>query len=183
VVTTRSVTIGKSVGAVLLLLVGYLAGAFVIERMSRLLVRHLGLNERLIRRIGVWIKVFMGISLLVLSINLVRIPLSVFALSRRHVGGGGGLRGPEPDQEHHQQPDPVPGPTDQDGRLRAGRSLHRHHQSMGWQFCVVRSIDGKENIIPNAMFLTSPVTNWTYTNSHVRRSVTLAVSREPDHSR
>ncbi|TLN01368.1 mechanosensitive ion channel, partial [bacterium] len=79
VVTSHGVTVGKSVGTILLLLAGYLAASFLGRRMRRIMVKRFGTSEHqanLIRRGFVSLAIFV---LFIVTLNLARIPITVFA--------------------------------------------------------------------------------------------------------
>src|SRR4030095_9827998 len=78
VTTSRGVTVGKSVGAFLLFLVGYWVIGRVARQAERRLVRH-GLNAERVRTVRRWAVALLSFALMLLTLNLARIPLSVFA--------------------------------------------------------------------------------------------------------
>ncbi|MDD9978240.1 MAG: mechanosensitive ion channel [Boseongicola sp.] len=51
---------------------------------------------------------------------------------------------------------------------------------MGARYLLVESFDGKEIMIPNEDFITTSVTNWTYSNSRARVEITIGVSYKSD---
>ena len=76
--TSRGVTVGKSVGALLLFLVGY----WVVGRLARQIEGWLvapGLNRERVRTMRRWTVALLAFALVLLTLNLARIPLSVFA--------------------------------------------------------------------------------------------------------
>ena len=53
-------------------------------------------------------------------------------------------------------------------------------QHLGARYTSVRTRDGTETLIPNEVFIDSPVTNWTHTNKSVRRKLPIGVSYDTD---
>lgn len=53
-------------------------------------------------------------------------------------------------------------------------------QHLGARYTAVRTRDGTETLIPNEIFIDSPVTNWTHTNKAVRRKLPIGVSYDTD---
>lgn len=174
--TTQNVTVGKSIGAVLVLLIGYMAGTWALRLMRLGLVRVLGVQEIAASRFYLIAKAVMVAALVVLAMSLVNIPLSVFSLlgGVLAVGLGFGaqnllknLIGALILQLTH----PV--------KLGDYIVLNQHSgfvRSMGWQFCVVRGFDGDETIIPNVDMLSGSLVNWTFKDLQMRRSITVGVA-------
>jgi len=75
----RSVTIGKSLGALTILIVGFMVVTRIIRRTLQLAVSkgNLGVSKSVV--IGRWMAIIAGVSLIVTAFNLVEIPLSAFA--------------------------------------------------------------------------------------------------------
>ena len=53
-------------------------------------------------------------------------------------------------------------------------------QHLGARYTAVKTRDGTETLIPNEVFIDSPVTNWTHTNKFVRRKLPIGVSYDTD---
>lgn len=176
VVTTQNITVGKSLGAIVVLVVGYLVGAWLLNLLREFAVRSLGLGERTARQIYKGALAVLVATLVVLSLNLVHIPLSVFTLfgGVLAVGLGFGaqslvknLIGALILQLTH----PV--------RIGDYIVVNQHSgyvKQMGWQFCVVRGFDGDESIISNMELLSGSVVNWTYQDKNMRRTVAVGVA-------
>ncbi len=77
--TTRSVTVGKSVGAIGILVLGFFLVSRLIRASLGLAERRLGLKSSVATIVRRWLTVLATGTLIVLSFNLVQIPLSVFA--------------------------------------------------------------------------------------------------------
>src|SRR5690606_21839528 len=75
----RSVTVGKSIGAIVLLVLGYVIVSWLVRRLERTMVSRLKADPagaRLARR---WLHFILIAVLFVLALDLVKIPLTVFA--------------------------------------------------------------------------------------------------------
>ena len=53
-------------------------------------------------------------------------------------------------------------------------------QHLGARYTAVRTRDGTETLIPNEVFINTPVTNWTFTNKVVRRKLNVGVAYSTD---
>ncbi|MDD0812376.1 mechanosensitive ion channel [Curvibacter sp. RS43] len=176
VVTTQNITVGKSLGAILVLVVGYLVGAWLLKLLRQLAIRSLGVSERVANRAYKAALVVMVATLVVFSLNLVHVPLSVFTLfgGVLAVGLGFGaqslvknLIGALILQLTHP------------ARVGDYIVVNQHAgfiKTMGWQFCVVRGFDGDESIISNMEMLSGSLINWTYQDKNMRRTVTVGVA-------
>src|SRR6185369_15130633 len=79
VVTSRGVTVGKSVGAILLFLVGYWIAAFLGRRVQRIVITRFGVGEHQANVIRRWLLALTVFILMIITLNLARIPLTLFA--------------------------------------------------------------------------------------------------------
>lgn len=53
-------------------------------------------------------------------------------------------------------------------------------EKLGLRYTSVTTRDGTETLIPNETFITNPVTNWSFSNSRVRRKLPIGVSYNTD---
>lgn len=175
VTTTQNITIGKSIGAVLVLLVGYLVGSWALRQMRMSLAR-LGARTSTADRIYWMAKLVLVAVLLIFAMNLLNIPMSALSLPGGVLAVGLGfgaqnllknLIGALILQLTH----PV--------KLNDYIVLDQHSgfvKSMGWQFCVIRGFDGDETIVPNVDMLSGSLVNWTFKDLQMRRSITVGVA-------
>jgi potassium-dependent mechanosensitive channel len=76
---SRGVTVGKSIGALLLFVFGYkLAGYFAV-RAQRIMVERFAVDPAQAKVLRRWMMLLTGVVLAVITLNLARIPLTVFA--------------------------------------------------------------------------------------------------------
>jgi potassium efflux system protein len=79
VTVSYGVTIGKSIGALLLFLIGYWLFALLARRLQRLMVTRFKVDEQVAIVVRRWAMIALGLVLLVFILNLARIPLTAFA--------------------------------------------------------------------------------------------------------
>ncbi len=79
VTLARGVTIGKSVGALLIFVFGYMLARALARRGESLMVSRFSVAESQARLLRRWLMVMIGFVLAVITLNLARIPLTVFA--------------------------------------------------------------------------------------------------------
>jgi len=53
-------------------------------------------------------------------------------------------------------------------------------KTMGSRYVAVRTRDGTETLIPNEILIANPVTNWSFSNTHIRRRIPVGVSYDTD---
>lgn len=176
VVTSRGVTVGKTVGALLLFLVGYLIAAFLGRRVQRIMVARFGVAEHQSNVIRRWLLALTVFILLIITLNLVRIPLTVFAFLGGALAIGVGF-GTQTLIKNFisgilillERNIKVGDTIDVDGVV--GRIV-----TVDIRASTVLGFDGVETVIPNSMFLENKVTNWTHTNARLRRIVRVGVA-------
>lgn len=174
--TSRGVTIGKSVGAILLFFVALRLMLFLSVRTERLMVRRFGVEPQKAKMMRRWVNAFGIMMVLVIILNLARIPLTVFAFAggALAIGIGFGMQtliknlisGVIVLLERHVRVGDVIEVEGVTGRVTA----------VDIRSSTVRGFDGVENMIPNAALLEQKVTNWTLTNAHLRRVVKIGVA-------
>jgi small-conductance mechanosensitive channel len=176
VVTTRGVTVGKSIGAILLFLAGYCIISFLGRRLQRAVVARFAFSAH---QANILHRAFLSVailSLLFITLNLAQIPLTVFAFlgGALAIGVGFGTQTLIKNlisgilimlERKVQMGDTV----DVDGVVGSVMSV-------GIRASTVLGFDGVETVIPNATFLETKVTNWTHTNARLRRSVRVGVA-------
>ncbi|MDD2734226.1 MAG: mechanosensitive ion channel [Desulfuromonadaceae bacterium] len=176
IVTSRGVTVGKSVGAILLFLIGYLVAAFLGRRAQRLMITRFRVSEHQANVIRRWLMALTVFILLIITLNLARIPLTVFAFlgGALAIGVGFGtqtliknfISGILILLERNVK---VGDTVDVDGVV--GRVI-----TVDIRASTILGFDGVETVIPNSTFLDNKVTNWTHSNARLRRIVKVGVS-------
>jgi small-conductance mechanosensitive channel len=176
VVTSRGVTVGKGVGALLLFIFGYVIAMFLGRRIQLAMVARFGIGEHQANVIRRWLMALTIFILLIITLNIARIPLTVFAFlgGALVIGVGFGtqtliknfISGILILLERNVKVGDI---IDVDGVV--GRIV-----TVDTRASTVLGFDGVETVIPNSMFLENKVTNWTHTNTRLRRIVKVGVA-------
>ena len=176
VTTTRGVTVGKSIGAILVFLIGYWLIRFLSLRLERLLVSRFTFGEQQSRTVRRWANALGLVLVLMVTLNLARIPVAVFAFAGGALAIGIGF-----------------GTQTLIKNLISGMILLLERQikvgdivevegvtgtvtEVNIRSSTVRGFDGVESLLPNSMLLEQKVTNWTLSNKQVRRIVKVGVA-------
>ncbi|MGZ8197449.1 MAG: mechanosensitive ion channel family protein, partial [Burkholderiales bacterium] len=176
VTSSRGITVGKSIGAILLFLIGLRLMIFLSARLERLLVRRFNVGEQQAKTLRRWANVLGVLALLMITLNLARIPLTVFAFAggALAIGIGFGMQtliknlisGMIVLVERHVRVGDIIEVEGVTGRVTA----------VDIRSSTVRGFDGVESMIPNSSLLEQKVTNWTLTNAHLRRVLKVGVA-------
>ncbi len=176
VTTTRGVTVGKSVGALLIFLVGYWLTSRLARRLERTLTARFGIDAQQARTIRRWTMTAFAFVLLVLVLNLAQIPLTVFAFfgGALAIGVGFGtqtiiknfISGLILLMERQVQ---VGDAIEIDGFAGTVTEINLRSST-------IAGYDGVDAIVPNSTLLESRVSNWTMSNRRVRRVVRVGVA-------
>lgn len=172
----RSVTIGKVVMALVILV----AGIWIIGRITRIfepiIVKRLKIESYQAGLIRRWLWALMVTCLVVFSLVSVKIPLTVFAFAGGALAIGLGF-GTQTLLKNF-----VSGLILLFERpFRVGDVLEVAGQkgtitSIGLRASILQLWDGTETLIPNSALLENNVTNWTYSNRRVRFAVSVGVA-------
>jgi small-conductance mechanosensitive channel len=180
IVSTRSVTVGKSVGAIVLLVLGYLVVSWLVRRLERVLVGRLKADPAAARTVRRWLQVILVAVLFVLALDLVKIPLTVFAFLGGALAIGFGFGAQVMIKNFIsgvmlliERPLKV-------GDIVQIGDMVGTVTNISIRSSTIRSADGIETLVPNSTFVESNVTNWTYSSPRVRRSVKVGVAYGSD---
>ncbi|HXP96145.1 MAG TPA: mechanosensitive ion channel domain-containing protein, partial [Telmatospirillum sp.] len=171
----RSITIGKSLGVILLLLIGYLLTEWVLRAIRRLATRQLGFDAGHTNTVLRWLHVIVLSMLFIVALYTVNIPLTVFAFlgGALAIGVGFGTQVLLKNMISGvmlliERPLRV-------GDMVEVGSVVGTVTNISIRSSTVRTSDGIEILVPNSTFIENNVTNWTYSNAKVRRSVSVGV--------
>ncbi|HEX4884686.1 MAG TPA: mechanosensitive ion channel domain-containing protein [Casimicrobiaceae bacterium] len=173
--TSRGVTVGKSIGAVLVFVVGYWLAAAAGRRIERGLVAR-GLDARRVRNARRWTLFAVAAMLALFTLNVARIPLTVFAFLGGALAIGVGF-GTQTIIRNF-----ISGLIMlAERRIRLGDIIEVDGvagtvTAVDLRSSTILGFDGVETAIPNAVFLENKVTNWTETDRKVRRVVKVGVA-------
>ena len=174
------VTVGKSVGVMVLFGLGFWFVRFLARRFIAQLVRRTRVSEQFGSVIYRWIIWTLGLAVLVGVLKLTRIPLTAFAFlgGALAIGVGFGTQNIIKNL--------ISGVIILfERKLRVGDivtigSLSGMVSAVDLRATTVRGFDGIDFIVPNSNLLENQVSNWTYLNSTMRRSVNVALAYDTD---
>nr|MCU0768473.1 mechanosensitive ion channel [Burkholderiaceae bacterium] len=173
---SRGVTIGKSVGALLIFVVGFTVASGLARRAQHLMVTRFAVAESQARVLRRWVMMLAVFVLLVLTLNLARIPLTVFAFLGGALAIGIGF-GTQTLLKNL-----ISGIIVLfERKVRVGdivdvEGVQGIVTAVDIRSTTVRQFDGIETMVPNAMLLENKVTNWTGETPTMRRVVKVGVA-------
>jgi len=180
VTAVRSVTVGKSLGLLLLVVSGAILGHYLIRNIRRQAVRRFGMSDSYARTVARWIELGLVSLLLFVALYVTNIPLTVFAFLGGAIAIGAGFGAQVLIKNMIsgillliERPIRV-GDIIEVGDV-VGTVTHINVRSS-----TVRTSDGIEVLIPNSTLLENNVTNWTYSTTTVRKTVTVGVDYGSD---
>ncbi len=180
IVTTRSVTVGKSLGAVVLLALGYLLSSWFVRRLERQLVTRFKADPNVARIARRWLQVILVAVLFVLALDLVKIPLTVFAFL------GGALAIAFGFGAQNLLKNLISGimllverPLKIGDLVEIG-GIVGSVTNISIRSSTIRTADGIETLVPNSVLVENNVVNWTHSSSEVRRRIRVGVAYGSD---
>ncbi len=180
ITATRSVTVGKSVGAIVVLVLGYVVVSWLVRRLERQLVARFKADPNVARIARRWLQFILVAVLFVLALDLVKIPLTVFAFL------GGALAIAFGFGAQNLLKNLMSGIMLLIERSLKIGDLVQVGETVGTvtnisiRSSTIRTGDGIEMLVPNSVLVENNVTNWTLSSSEVRRSVKVAVAYGSD---
>ncbi|WP_374401162.1 mechanosensitive ion channel domain-containing protein [Niveibacterium sp.] len=174
--TKRGVTVGK----LLIALITLFAGFWLARRLARII------NQRIHVRFDIplqtlntasnWLLSGVFVVLFLISLAIVRIPLTVFAFlgGAIAIGAGFGMQTLLKNLMSGlmllvERPFKLGDTVEVAGKRGTVTDI-------GVRASTIRNIDGIETLVPNASFIEQEVTNWTYTSGKVRFAVKIGVA-------
>jgi small-conductance mechanosensitive channel len=176
----RSVTVGKIVMAIFILVVGIWTTGVIARVTEPFIIRRLKIEANQASLIRRWIRALLVACLVLFSLVSVKIPLTVFAFAGGALAIGLGF-GTQTMLKNFvsglillfERPFRVGDVLDVGGQKGTVTSI-------GLRASVLQLWDGTETLIPNSSLLENNVTNWTYSNRKVRFTVTVGVAYGSD---
>jgi potassium-dependent mechanosensitive channel len=173
---SRGVTIGKILGALTILLVGYWICLYLARLIGRLAVTRLGLTADVANLVRQWSQAFLITILVIISLVSVKIPLTIFAFlgGAFAIGVGFGAQ--------NLLKNVISGILILVERpLRVGDLIEVDNvrgrvTTIGLRSSTVRDAKGMETLIPNSSFLERNLTNWTYSSLFSRFSLRVGLA-------
>lgn len=170
-----SVTLGMLLGGVFFFLVGWLVASRVLRRAQRTLVRRGHLFEAQARTLRKWLMLVVSLMLLIATLSYLNIPLTIFAFLGGALAIGVGF-GTQTIIKNF-----ISGIILLvERKIRVGDVVEVGDvlgtvTEVNTRSSVIRAADEQELIVPNSIFLESPVTNLTLTSSTIRKSLRVGV--------
>jgi small-conductance mechanosensitive channel len=174
------VTVGKSVGILILFGIGFWLARFLTRRLVASLVRNTRVSAQFARVLYRWVMWLLGLVVLIAVLKVSRVPLTAFAFlgGALAIGIGFGTQNIIKNL--------ISGMIILfERKLRVGDivtigSLSGTVAAVDLRATTVRGFDGIDFIVPNSNLLENQVSNWTYLNSMMRREVAVAVAYGTD---
>lgn len=180
ITTERSVTIGKSVGALLILILGSWLVKRIMSRAMSIAMRRSKIRPSTSVIVTRWVTLLAGMTLIVFSLILVDIPLSIFAFAGGALAIGIGFGAQNLLQNL------ISGlmlliekPVRVGDWIEVG-GLTGTVTSIGIRFSTLLSPTGTENLVPNSVLVQEKLINWTYSSPEVRREIQVWVDYQHD---
>jgi len=173
---SRSVTVGKTFGAALIVFIGYWISGFVVRRIERKAVasgRATPQGAALVRK---WILFIVAAVLGLVALVSASIPLTAFAFlgGALAIAAGFGLQTLLKNLVSGvmlliERPLRLGDLVEVDG-------IRGRVTEIGIRASTIRSADGIESMIPNSRFLEGNMTNWTYSSPQARQTIAIGVA-------
>ena len=178
--TKRGITIGKTAGAIIILIVGFVLISRLIRRTLALAVNkaNLGISKSVV--LGRWLTLVAGFTLILTALNLVDIPLSAFAFlgGALAIGVGFGTQNILKNLISGvmlliEKPIRIGDLVEIDGVIGTVTSI-------GIRFSTVHGPQGNDTLIPNSTLVEQRLINWTYTTTDARKDIRVTVGYGSD---
>ena len=173
---SRSVTLGKTAGAVLIVVLGYLLSSFVARRIERFVVARRNVEPQAAALVRSWILFLLTAILIAFALISASIPLTAFAFlgGALAIAAGFGLQTLLKNFVAGlmlllERPMRLGDLVEVDG-------IRGRVTAIGIRASTILSGDGVETMIPNSAFVEGKLTNWTYTNSEGRQTIRVGVA-------
>lgn len=176
IAVSRSVTVGKTFGAALIVLVGYWTAGFLLRRVEHKLVSEGKASAQGAALVRKWVHFIVAAMLALVALLSASIPLSAFAFlgGALAIAAGFGLQTLLKNLVSGvmllvERPLRLGDLVEVDG-------IRGRVTEIGIRASTIRSADGIESIIPNSRFIEGTMTNWTYSSSRARQTAQIGVA-------
>jgi small-conductance mechanosensitive channel len=180
VAVSRSVTVGKTFGAALVVLLGYWLAKLVARRVERAVVARGRAKPQTAALVRQWALFLVAAILVIVALVGASIPLTAFAFlgGALAIAAGFGLQNLLKNLVSGimllvERPLRLGDLVEVDG-------VRGRITEIGVRASTLRTADGIESIIPNSRFLEGSVTNWTFTSPTTRQSIAVGVAYGTD---
>lgn len=176
----RSVTIGKTIGAIFILVIGFMLISGIIRKTLRYAVNRGSLRLSTSVMVGRWLTFVAGATLITFSFTLVEIPLSAFAFlgGALAIGVGFGTQTLLKNlisglMLQIEKPIRIGDLVEVDGMTGTVTSI-------GVRYSTIYGPQGTDTLIPNSLLVENKLTNWTYSTPDVRKDIRISVGYGSD---
>jgi small-conductance mechanosensitive channel len=173
---SRSVTVGKTFGALLIVLVGYWVCSLIARRIERGMVARGKAAPQAARLLRKWAMFAVIAILVIFALASANIPLTAFTFlgGALAIAAGFGLQNLLKNLVSGimlliERPLRLGDLVEVDG-------IRGRITEIGIRASTIRSADGIESMIPNSRFIEGNVTNWTYTSPQTRQTIAVGVA-------
>lgn len=174
------VTVGKSVGVVVLFLLGYWSVRVLARLLSRALVRRAGMSEALARVLDRWVMSLLLIVVFLVVLRMARVPLTLFTFLGGALAIGFGFGAQNVIKNL------ISGAIILfERKVRVGDvvtigGISGTVTAVDLRASTVRGFDGVMSIVPNSFLLEQQVSSWSLGEPALRRSITVGVAYGSD---
>ncbi len=172
----RSVTVGKSMGAVLVVVLGYWLSSLIVRRIERMVVKRGRVAPQAAALIRNWILFLLTAILVVFALVGASIPLTAFAFlgGALAIAAGFGLQTVLKNfvagiMLLFERPMRLGDLVEVDG-------FRGRVTAIGIRASTILSADGIETLVPNSTFVENKLTNWTYSTPQARHTINVGVA-------
>jgi potassium efflux system protein len=176
VTVSYGVTVGKSIGAIALYVVGYWLFSLLSARLQRLMVSRFRVDEQLASVIRRWSMIALALVLVIFILNLARIPLTVFAFMGGALAIGIGFGTQTIIKNVISGIIILFERKIRVGDIVAIEGMTGYVTQVDLRASTLRGFDGLEALVPNSSLLENQVINWTYSSAHVRREIRIGIA-------
>ncbi len=175
ITVSYGVTVGKSIGSLVLFAFGYWLFSRLTRRILRLLVEHGGVDAQVASVTRRWLMISVAVILVIFILNLTRIPLTVFAFVGGALAIGIGFGTQTIIKNFISGIILLFERKVRVGDIVAIGGVTGTVASVDLRSTTVKAFDGVEALIPNANVLENQVVNWTYSDTRLRREIRLQI--------
>lgn len=174
------VTVGKSLGVLLLLGLGYWAAGFLSRVAVGLMVRRLHISDHLGGVLRRWIRSILMLVVLMLVLKMARIPITAFAFLGGALAIGVGFGAQNVIKNLISGIIILTERKIRVGDIVTVGGMSGTVTTVDLRATTVRGFDGIDAIVPNSTLLENQISNWSGGSPDVRRSVVVGVSYGSD---
>jgi small-conductance mechanosensitive channel len=174
------VTVGKSVGVLILLAAGWWLAAPLGRKLLALAARSLGLSPQVTRVVRRWVGSLLMLALLMVALKLARIPLTAFAFLGGALAIGLGFGAQNVLRNLMSGAIILAERKIRVGDVITFQGLSGTVTAVDLRSTSVRGFDGIVTIVPNSTLLEQPISSWTEGGPDVRRTIRIGLVHGSD---